>query len=279
MRDYAKVAPTYWTGETGKKIRMLGRDAQVVALYLITGPGSNWIGLYYLPLPTLCHEVGISRDTALRILEKLAAIGFAHYDRDREQAWVPGTAKFQIGEQLKPGDKRIAGIVKDLKAYAGTPFGADFCRRYKEAFCLPETEALASPLEGPPKPVTETEAVAVTVTETEAGAGEAASPLPPAKGRGRSRSVPPGYVISDQLKRWAMETRPDLDVDLEIEKFRDHEFKDPRSNWDATFRNWIRNARRDMARSPITPAKKRESAAREVYAQLLREQGEGQPEG
>lgn len=76
-----------------------------------------------------------------------------------------------------------------------------------------------------------------------------------------------------------METRPDLDVDLEIEKFRDHEFKDPRSNWDATFRNWIRNARRDMARSPITPAKKRESAAREVYAQLLREQGEGQPEG
>jgi hypothetical protein len=50
MRDYAKVAPTFWNGETGKKIRELGRDAQVVALYLITCPSSNWIGLYYLPL-------------------------------------------------------------------------------------------------------------------------------------------------------------------------------------------------------------------------------------
>lgn len=28
MRDYGRVAPTFWTGETGKKIRKLGRDAR-----------------------------------------------------------------------------------------------------------------------------------------------------------------------------------------------------------------------------------------------------------
>jgi len=166
MRDYAKVAPTFWTGETGKKIRVLGRDAQVVALYLITCPGSNWIGLYYLPLPTLCHEVGISREAALGILRKLAEIDFAHYDLDREQVWIPGTAKFQIGEQLKPTDKRILGIVKDLKPHIETTFGADFYQRYKESFCLPEL-AVRSPMQAPPKPETETEAVAVAETETE----------------------------------------------------------------------------------------------------------------
>jgi hypothetical protein len=41
MRDYAKVAPTFWTGEIGKKIRFLGRDIQVVALFLIICPGSS----------------------------------------------------------------------------------------------------------------------------------------------------------------------------------------------------------------------------------------------
>jgi len=180
MRDYAKVAPTFWTGETGKKIRMLGRDAQVVALYLITCPGSNWIGLYYLPLPTLCHEVGISREAALGILRKFAEIDFAYYDPDREQAWVPGTAKFQIAEQLKPTDKRILGIVKDLKAHSETTFGADFYRRYKKAFCLPEMKVLASPLDGPPKPVAEAVAVAEAeaVAETEE-IGAVRRPSPP----------------------------------------------------------------------------------------------------
>lgn len=28
MRDYAKVAPTFWTGRAGREIRHLGRDAQ-----------------------------------------------------------------------------------------------------------------------------------------------------------------------------------------------------------------------------------------------------------
>jgi hypothetical protein len=72
---------------------------------------------------------------------------------------------------------------------------------------------------------------------------EAPSAPPPAKGRRRSRSVPPDFAVSDQLKRWATETRPDLDIDWEIEKFRDHEFKDPKTDWGAAFRNWVRNAR------------------------------------
>ena len=35
MRDYAKVVPTFWTGDTGKAIRRKGPDAIVVALYLV----------------------------------------------------------------------------------------------------------------------------------------------------------------------------------------------------------------------------------------------------
>ncbi len=33
---------------------------QVVAMYLITGPNSSALGIYYVPFPRLCHETGIS---------------------------------------------------------------------------------------------------------------------------------------------------------------------------------------------------------------------------
>jgi hypothetical protein len=38
---------------------------------------------------------------------------------------------------------------------------------------------------------------------------------------------------------------PDLDVEREIAKFRDWEFKTARSDWAATWRNWVRKARDD----------------------------------
>ena len=44
-------------------------------------------------------------------------------------------------------------------------------------------------------------------------------------------------------RQFAITELPDLDVDREIAKFRDWEFKTPRSDWNAVWRTWIRNAR------------------------------------
>jgi len=40
MRDYAKVSPRFWIGNTGKQLRS-DPDAQVVALYLMSNPHAN----------------------------------------------------------------------------------------------------------------------------------------------------------------------------------------------------------------------------------------------
>lgn len=56
MRDYAKVSPRFWLGETGKELRKAGAEAQVVAFYLMTSPHANMLGLYYLPVLYLAHE-------------------------------------------------------------------------------------------------------------------------------------------------------------------------------------------------------------------------------
>ena len=74
MRAYGKVLPRFWTGETGKALRTLGAEAQVVAMYLVTGPSASWLGLYYLPMPTLCHETGRGLQGARKALGSLRGL-------------------------------------------------------------------------------------------------------------------------------------------------------------------------------------------------------------
>jgi hypothetical protein len=154
MRDYARIAPHFWTGTTGRKIRAAGRNAQVIALYLITAPSANMLGLYYLPLPVLCHEVGISVQGARAALRSLSEVGFAHYDDQTEHIWVPEMARFQIGETLRPSDKWVAGVWRELQKRKSCRFALEFHRKYRERFHLPEMADLAQgsrSLEGPSK--------------------------------------------------------------------------------------------------------------------------------
>lgn len=64
---------------------------------------------------------------------------------------------------------------------------------------------------------------------------------PPAKAKSRAtKRVPPDFTPDVQF---ALAELPDLDVETEIAKLRDWEFKTPRSDWAAVWRNWIRNAK------------------------------------
>ena len=60
--------------------------------------------------------------------------------------------------------------------------------------------------------------------------------------RAVARICPEDFAISDQEMRWAIETRPDLNIKLETEKFRNYEFKNPKTDWHKTWKNWILNA-------------------------------------
>lgn len=154
MRNYSRVSPQFWTGATGRALREAGRDAQVVALYLVTCPSATMSGLFYLPLPTLQHEVGITRARALAALTVLEREGFARYDFEREVVFVPEMARFQVGENLVPGDKRSKGLVRELGAVSAPKFVLAFYEKYRTSFFLPEKgpwEGLARPSEGASK--------------------------------------------------------------------------------------------------------------------------------
>lgn len=81
--------------------------------------------------------------------------------------------------------------------------------------------------------------------------------LPRGRGRGRSNTTPPdggvvapratrkcpeSFAITSDLKEWAAEKHPRVDLVNETAKMRDHTFKIAISDWAGAWRNWIRNA-------------------------------------
>lgn len=67
-----------------------------------------------------------------------------------------------------------------------------------------------------------------------------ASADPPAKKA--SKRCPSDFAIGEPLRLWAHQNAGGLDLELELAAMKDHEFAKPRSDWEATFRNWLRTA-------------------------------------
>ncbi|MBI2817809.1 MAG: hypothetical protein HYX72_12800 [Acidobacteria bacterium] len=148
MRNYAMISPLFWIDETGKKLRRAGEGVQLVALYLMTCPAANMLGLYYLALPTLCHEVGKDKEEVSKALKILSDLGFAHYDAESEYVWIPEMARIQIGQtlkvgqRLKAGDKQRVGIERELQQIRSKKLVNLFLERYADDFNLEiETES------------------------------------------------------------------------------------------------------------------------------------------
>ena len=152
MRDYSKISPAFWTGKTGRAIRALGPEAQVVAMYLLTSPHANMIGMYWLPVAYISADTGCPIEGASKALRSLIEAGFCRYCEETETVWVLEMAAYQIAESLKPGDKRVESIRKMLEE-SQAPFAVEFFDKYGTAFCLKNTKGLGRGIEAPPKPV------------------------------------------------------------------------------------------------------------------------------
>lgn len=154
-RDYAKVAPSFWTGDTGRALRG-DPSAQIVAMYLVTCRHANMIGVFECPAIYVSHETGLPLDEALKALKRLADLNFCSYDASTEIVWVKEMAKYQVGESLELSDKRVKHIQKQFKALRNGQIKREFYERYWLDFHLqahePEPET-ASPFEAPSKPL------------------------------------------------------------------------------------------------------------------------------
>ena len=77
-----------------------------------------------------------------------------------------------------------------------------------------------------------------------------------------SKFCPRDFQVTADLMAWAATEAPGADVKAETEKFRDHEFKTPRSDWPRAWRNWMRRA----SESGVTNGNSKPSSAPRLTA-------------
>ena len=134
-RSHGVIKPSFWTGSTGRALR--GHPhAQSLAAYLMTGPHTTMVGIFYLPMVYVVNDLGMPDSAAQEATELLAADGFAERDAATDLVWVPNIARDQVGADMKAGDKRRPALMRLLEPHLKHPFGAAFVHQYGNQYLL-----------------------------------------------------------------------------------------------------------------------------------------------
>jgi hypothetical protein len=156
MRDYGAVSPKFWIGQTGRAMRG-NVNAQLVALYLVTSPHANMIGVFYCPVEYIAKDTGLTIEGASKGLRSLIDLDFCRVDEQTEEVFVHSMAAFQIGDSLDAKDKRCIGVERELEKASSSLLKRAFRVRYAGPFNLafPDQDDTpkTSPIEAPLKPL------------------------------------------------------------------------------------------------------------------------------
>lgn len=188
MRDYGVVSPKFWIGETGKALRG-NAPAQVLALYLMTCPHANMIGVFHCPVLYMAHETGLGMEGASKALQSLIEAQYCTYDEASETVFVHRMAAYQVAESLKPGDNRVKGVEREWSNIGPAQLKAAFTAIYSVAFHLPVEQETKSPLKAPSKPLRSQEQEQDQEQDQEQGKSAGEPATRPVSEKPKSRTV------------------------------------------------------------------------------------------
>lgn len=265
MREYAKVAPQFWTGVTGKALKKRGHESVIVALYLMTSPHANMIGVYHCPVGYIAIDTGLTLEEASKGLQSAVEVGFCTFDDASDYVFVHEFATYQVGDVLEPADNRCKGIRNELAKLPRNLCRKAFHSKYGKAFHLPPDADKDSPSEGPSKALSsqkqeqeqkqeqaQKQDGRASATDQFGPAADAAATTDAGKGSKAQRGerLPSDWKLPKAWGDWALEEFSIWTADkvrLEGEKFRDHWVsktgKDAtKLDWLGTWRNWCRSS-------------------------------------
>jgi len=192
-------------------------------------------------VPRLARLTSLSERTVRRSVADLEAIGVLAITRRQGQS---NTHAMHFGAlPLNPGHHVTPDTVSPLTELQGTP------------------DTMAGPPLTPCPPKRSSE----EIQGSDPGRPSKREPQPR-----RWRRVPETWTPNDAHR--ALATELGVDIDHELPKFRDHEFRDPKSDADATFRTWLRTAAQYQTSRSTTPASTRKSG--DVYQYEVTSEGD-----
>lgn len=180
MREYAKISPAFWMGETGRKLR--GHPhGQIVAMYLMTCPHANMLGMYYMPLVTIAHETGLTMEQASQGMAECVATGFCKFCPASDFVWVINMARHQMGDEFKEADKFLVKVRKTYNTMPKhCPFLGEWFDMYQGVYHLKQRRGDAAPTAAPMQPAAVEQKQPAPLPAVEVAAPQP-QPLPAAK--------------------------------------------------------------------------------------------------
>jgi hypothetical protein len=125
QRRYRKLYVRTWSN---KAFRALDRERQLVAIYLLTGPQTNRIGLYKLSIGLAGEDLDMAPSVFLaHVTACCQAFGW-RYDSDNRVFWIPSWWAYNLNEN----EKNFRGALSDLAEVPDSFLVARFlqCRQY-----------------------------------------------------------------------------------------------------------------------------------------------------
>lgn len=137
MRQYAMLSHRFWTGTTGKALRDAGQVVQLVAVYLLSSPHSNFLSIYRLPMPYAAADLRMPEEEVRKAMLAIESTGFIKYDHDADLVWIVEGARWQIGESLNGADKKVLHAQREFDQLPPhSPLRQEFFARYGAAYQL-----------------------------------------------------------------------------------------------------------------------------------------------
>jgi len=122
---YTRVESRFWQDE---KMRLVSSDARHLMLYLLTSPHRNILGMYFLPIPYACFDLGWDEHRFGKGLSELLGKGCIKYDEENHVVLVINFLKHNPLEN----QNQVKSAVDKLEQLPQTPLIKDLYEIVKD---------------------------------------------------------------------------------------------------------------------------------------------------
>ena len=178
--------------------------------------------------------------------EKVVLLGLANHANPQRMAWPSQALLSRYTGMSIRNVRRVLNALEARNLIQRMPRQRQDRSRTSDLFWIltppPPAEAWADKLSAPEDADVRGERTRMSGREP----SKRTNPTPCGVGGARrSTRCPVDWMPSEAILTWASSAEVGLspaETSAELAKFRDYEFRTPRSDWPAAFRNWLRNA-------------------------------------
>lgn len=233
-------------------------------LYFISNPHTHLSGIYYLPMPLIICETGLSEQNIKKGIDTLSSAGRVRIDLISSVIWVKNMLRYQGS-----GPKVIKGVANQLATLHNSPLINEFLAHYAD-LNIPFEAQSGYPIEG-----------VSSVGPQDQDQDQDQEQDPPKAPQGAGKNIPPSV---EEVRAYVAEMKYGIDPENFVDFYTSKNWmigKNKMKDWHAATRTWERKRKEESPNdngraAPVTAAdfqKRLDAAGEELWTDMVKFQG------